>query len=61
MGFDNIPETTIITPRLTTVAQYPRDIGQKLAEVLFERIDGLAPDAGRRIEIPLKLLPRESA
>jgi LacI family transcriptional regulator len=61
MGFDNIPETTIITPKLTTVAQYPRDIGQKLAEVLFERIEGLAPDVGRRIEIPLTLIPRESA
>jgi LacI family transcriptional regulator len=61
MGFDNIPETTIITPKLTTVAQYPRDIGQKLAEVLFERIDGLAPDAGRRVKIPLTLILRESA
>lgn len=61
MGFDNIPEATFITPKLTTVAQYPRDIGQKLAEVLFERIEGLAPDIGRRIEIPLTLIPRESA
>ena len=61
MGFDNIRETTLITPKLTTVAQYPRDIGQKLAEVLFERIEGLAPDVGRRIEIPLTLIPRESA
>jgi DNA-binding LacI/PurR family transcriptional regulator len=61
MGFDNIPEGTIITPKLTTVAQYPGDIGQKLAEVLFERIEGLAPDVGRRIEIPLTLIPRESA
>lgn len=61
MGFDNIREATLITPKLTTVAQYPRDIGQKLAEALFERIDGLAPDVGRRIEIPLTLIPRESA
>jgi len=61
MGFDNIREGTIITPQLTTVAQYPRDIGQQLAEVLFERIDGLVPDTGRRIEVPLSLVPRESA
>ncbi|HEX3053855.1 MAG TPA: LacI family DNA-binding transcriptional regulator [Aggregatilineaceae bacterium] len=61
MGFDNIREATIITPKLTTVAQYPSDIGQKLAEVLFERIDGLSPDYGRRIEVPLTLMPRESA
>jgi len=61
MGFDNIREATLITPKLTTVAQYPRDIGQKLAEVLFERIEGRAPDVGRRIEIPLTLIPRESA
>jgi LacI family transcriptional regulator len=61
MGFDNIREAAIITPKLTTMAQYPRDIGQKLAEVLFERIEGHAPDVGRRIEIPLTLIPRESA
>ncbi|HEX3050518.1 MAG TPA: hypothetical protein VHP83_07690, partial [Aggregatilineaceae bacterium] len=51
----------IETPKLTTVAQYPSDFGQKLAEVLFERIDGLSPDYGRRIEVPLTLMPRESA
>ncbi len=61
MGFDNIREAAIITPKLTTVAQYSSDIGQKLAEVLFERIEGLAPDVGRRIEVPLTLIPRESA
>ncbi len=61
MGFDNIREATVISPKLTTVAQHPRAIGQKLAEVLFERINGLAPEVGRRIEIPLTLIPRESA
>ena len=61
MGFDNIREATMIRPKLTTVAQYPHDIGQKLAEVLFERIEDQGPDIGRRIEVPLTLVPRESA
>ena len=39
MGFDDIPEATIIRPMLTTIAQNPRDIGQKLAKALFERIE----------------------
>jgi DNA-binding LacI/PurR family transcriptional regulator len=61
MGFDNIREATIITPKLTTVAQHTREIGQKLAETLFERIEGRAPHNGRKIEISLTLKPRESA
>jgi LacI family transcriptional regulator len=61
LGFDDIPEATIIRPALTTIAQDPRDIGEKLANALFDRIQN--PEmAGRRIfESDLKLIPRESA
>lgn len=61
MGFDNIREATMVRPNLTTIAQYPREIGQKVAETLFERIEGRGPKARREIEVPLKLIVRESA
>jgi LacI family transcriptional regulator len=61
VGFDDIPEATIIRPALTTIAQNPRDIGEKLANALFERIQN--PEmVGRRVfESDLKLIPRASA
>ena len=61
VGFDDIPEATIIRPTLTTIAQDPRDIGLKLANALFDRIND--PDiTGKRIfESTLRLIPRESA
>jgi LacI family transcriptional regulator len=61
LGFDDIPEATIIRPALTTIAQNPRDIGEKLANALFDRIEN--PDlTGRRVfESTLTLIPRQSA
>ncbi|MBN1562264.1 MAG: LacI family DNA-binding transcriptional regulator, partial [Anaerolineae bacterium] len=61
MGFDNMREATIVRPRLTTIAQYPTEIGQKVAEALFDRIEGREPDARRELTVPLKLIVRESA
>jgi LacI family transcriptional regulator len=61
MGFDDIQEATMIRPKLTTVAQHPSDIGQKVAEALFDRIEGRYSEVGRRIESNLTLMPRESA
>ena len=60
VGFDDIPEATIVRPTLTTIAQDPRDIGLKLANALFERIEN--PDiVERRIfESSFKLIPRQS-
>lgn len=60
-GFDNIPETTIIRPTLTTVAQDSRDIGIKLSQALFERIDSAEPIGRRVVESPFTLVPRQSA
>lgn len=60
MGFDDIPEAKIVRPMLTTIAQDPRDIGLKLANALFTRIND--PDAPLRVlESPWKLVIRDSA
>jgi len=61
VGFDNIPEATIVRPTLTTIAQDPRDIGRKLATALFERIKN--PDIVERrvFESPTQFIRRQSA
>jgi LacI family transcriptional regulator len=60
IGFDNIPETSWVRPRLTTVAQYPEQMGYLLANSLFERIQGVYKGPGRRFEVPCQLIERES-
>jgi LacI family transcriptional regulator len=61
MGFDDIPEATIISPTLTTVSRDLPKIGRQLAEILFERIDGHFTGTGRFFQSEWKLTIRESA
>lgn len=61
LGFDDIPEATIVRPTLTTIAQDPRDIGQKLAQALFERIENPNIPERRVFESSFKLITRQSA
>jgi LacI family transcriptional regulator len=59
IGFDDIPEATIVRPALTTIAHDPVDIGHKLVRLLFERIRH--PELpSRRVESGYKLIKRES-
>lgn len=60
VGFDNIPETTIIRPRLTTIEQNPIQIGELLAQALFERIEGVVVDEGRNYEVACRFIERQS-
>lgn len=60
VGFDNIPATTLVRPRLTTVAQYPVEIGALLARALFERIEGVYADERRVFASRLELIERET-
>ena len=60
VGFDNIPETTIVTPTLTTIEQKATDMGQLLAKALFERIEGEVEGPGRTYEIACRLIERQS-
>jgi len=61
MGFDNIPEARIVRPALTTIAQDPRDIGQKLVEALFDRIENPTTVEHKVLESTYKLIARDSA
>ncbi len=61
MGFDNIPEATLIRPHLTTVAQYPVEIAQRLGTALFERIEGRENGPRRVFEVHCEIIERQSA
>ena len=61
VGFDDISVARLITPRLTTVAQFQENLGVRAAEMLLERLAGTAPEHGRSEEMPYELIVRESA
>lgn len=60
VGFDDIPPASWLSPRLTTVAQYPHQMGSLLAQSLFNRFSGDFRGPGRRLEVPCRLIVRES-
>ena len=59
VGFDDIPASSWVCPKLTTIAQFPRQMGEALAAAVFERLDGYN-GAGRRRKVCLRLIERES-
>lgn len=61
IGFDDIPMAKHITPSLTTIAQYEGKVGQRAAEMLFDRLNDQVPVNGRREVMPFKLIMRGSA
>ena len=60
VGFDDIPGANLVFPSLTTIAQYQREMGQRAAEMLFERLNGTAPSTGRSVQMPYRLIVRAS-
>lgn len=60
IGIDDIPAAKLVYPPLTTCTQNQENIGRRAAEMLFERINGIAPDKPRLVEMPFELIIRES-
>jgi LacI family transcriptional regulator len=60
IGFDDIPAASWVRPRLSTVAQYPGEMGTFLATALFQRIQGEYSGSSRRFEVPCRFIERES-
>ncbi|MEQ8676800.1 MAG: LacI family DNA-binding transcriptional regulator [Aggregatilineales bacterium] len=60
VGFDDIPEATIVTPELTVISRNLPKIGTKVAELLFERIDNKVGEQGRFFQSEWQLIERES-
>ena len=61
VGFDDIPEARRTTPKLTTIAQFPAEMGGYMARALFERINSEESFPARSYEVPCRLIVRESA
>ena len=60
-GFDDIPVARLVSPPLTTVAQFPTALGRRAAEMLFERLSGEYTGPGRRELLKYQLVVRASA
>jgi LacI family transcriptional regulator len=61
IGFDDIPAASWVRPQLSTVAQYPAEMGTLLANALFQRIQGEYNGPSRRYEVPCQFQERASA
>jgi LacI family transcriptional regulator len=59
IGFDDVELADVIAPAVTVVAQDPRAIGTRAAELLFERLAGHAGPA-REVVLPVALIARGS-
>ncbi|MFC5828316.1 substrate-binding domain-containing protein [Nonomuraea insulae] len=61
MGFDDIESASMVTPRLTTMANPAREIGQACARRLLDRLAGKVSEPYSEVVIPARLVRRESA
>jgi len=61
VGFDDIPAASMVNPPLTTIAHFQRSMGEKAAQLLFDRLNNRVPETGRSVEMPYKLIVRGSA
>jgi LacI family transcriptional regulator len=59
VGFDNIPESALATPPLTTVSQPVRQMGRRAIELLLQLVRG-EPVAASHITLPTELIVRRS-
>jgi LacI family transcriptional regulator len=60
VGFDDISAAKLVTPSLTTVAQFQYQMGIKAAEILMERLRGETGTTGTAVEMPFSLVERGS-
>ena len=59
VGFDNIPESALIEPPLTTIDQSIQEMGRRAVELLIDVIEG-ATGPVRQVTLPTRLVVRQS-
>lgn len=59
VGFDNVPESAMSTPPLTTIAQNIRQMGSEAISQLIAMMDGTA-EGGAHVTLPTELVVRAS-
>ncbi len=60
VGFDDISAAKLVTPTLTTVAQFQWKMGERAAQTLMDRLRGQKTGAGTAVEMPFDLIVRGS-
>jgi DNA-binding LacI/PurR family transcriptional regulator len=58
IGVDDIPISSLIYPRLSTIAKRKREFGEKAAEVILKVIEGKTVD--RNYKLPVTLVERDT-
>jgi LacI family transcriptional regulator len=59
LGFDDLPEGTLVTPRLTTIHHPRHEIGYMAAQLLLQRLNRADAPVERKM-VPASLVVRES-
>lgn len=59
VGFDNIPESALCTPPLSTVNQPIRQMGEQSIQLLLQLIRGQVPES-THITLPTSLIIRQT-
>ena len=59
VGFDNIPESALVEPPLTTIDQSIQEMGRQAVELLIDLIEGNT-EGPQRITLPTRLVVRQS-
>jgi LacI family transcriptional regulator len=59
VGFDDVPQTTVIIPALTTIRQPNEEMGSKATEMLIDRLEGKEGQPSQVI-FPTMLVVRQS-
>ena len=63
IGYSNDPRSEIITPSITTIEQYPRQMGEKIVEVLMARLGSKSMTEQQLLSpiiMPVELIQRAS-
>ncbi len=60
IGFDDIEEASFATPSLTTIAPDKEQMGELAVSFLLGRIAGTRTSPPERVEVPFRLIERES-
>lgn len=61
VGYDDIDSASLVTPRLTTVRNPTREIGQACGNLLLGRMTGAYTGVSREVQIGTSLIVRDSA
>jgi len=59
VGFDNIPQSSVMRPALTTVAQPLEKMGRVATQMLLDMLEQPEKESSR-IELPTELIIRDS-